>query len=441
MTRMRRVRSMLCILVTVTLVITSLGPAPTASEADGRYIVIYADGISPVLSPALSLLGVKVIHVLSLINALAIQIPLSLVVGDIVELLLSDPNVAGVFDDPLGSAAEVAPLTSAQSTAKVFDWGMDRIKAPEAQQEVDGTPKAAVTVAVLDTGVDLDHPALKANLIQGVNTLPEGGSPDDNHGHGTHVAGTIAAVANSQATGVCDDCNIASVKVLDANARGRVSDLIKGLQWVNGKSYRVVNMSLAFPDSFPLEQAIAKLYKNGKIMVAAAGNCGTSSSVASTGAGQTSGDGGDEGGGDSGEGSTACDASTGVSYPAGYSGVISVAATTYNNQITSYSRYNPDKLEIDVAAPGGAQGDEQILSTRRGGGFDLRSGTSQAAAHVSGSIALVLQQQSHLKFGEIIGLLQATAVILVDSSTGKAYPPERQGEGLIDVWSMIQALP
>jgi subtilisin len=120
----------------------------------------------------------------------------------------------------------------------------------------------------------------------------------------------------------------------------------------------------------------------------------------------------------------------GVKYPARYPWVIAVGATDLYNQVTSYSRAGP---EVDVVAPGGSKGTERILSTIRGGGYGLGSGTSQAAAHVSGAVAVALQLAEKLSFEEVKDLLQTTAQDL-------GLPPEKQGAGLIAVDRMVDRL-
>lgn len=424
---MARLRAVVCMCMAAALIVTSVGGRlATASEADGRFIVIYLDGVSLDLEKTLlTTLGVEVTHILSLINALSIKIPLDLV-GSILQFLLSDPSVVGVYDDPLGAAAALTPITwtSPDGSGKEgFDWGMERIGAPDAQHYETG---AGVTVTVLDTGIDLDHPELSERIVACLNAIPGGTSCDDDNGHGTHIAGIIAAAVNQQGMiGAAPQAKLAAVKVLDQNAQGRASDVIYGLQWVRNKGYRLVNMSLGFRDeNEPLKRAVKRLYDKKVIMVAAAGNCNS---------GDGGGEEGDGDGGSVGETPAGCTTpQTGVMYPAGYPWTIAVAATDYYNQVAGYSQAGP---QVDVAAPGGSIASGiRIFSTMRGGAYALGSGTSQAAAHVSGAVALALQRQPSLSFEQVLGLLQTTAWDL-------GYPPERQGAGLIDVQRMVEALP
>jgi subtilisin family serine protease len=198
--------------------------------------------------------------------------------------------------------------------------------------------------------------------------------------------------------------------------------------WVYDQHIRLANMSLGFfEDSVPLERATKRLYEAGVIMVAAAGNHTGSSATTADGGGAS------EGGGDFGEGTAStCDASQlNIAYPARYPWVIAVAATDYRDWITDYSLSGP---EVDMAAPGGAQVSERILSTNWNGGYALASGTSQAAAYVTGSIALALQRYPGLSFNEVLARLRRTAWDL-------GYPEERQGAGLIDVLKLVETLP
>ena len=289
MTCMRRVRSMVCVLVAVTLVITSFGPAPAASEADGRYIVIYADGISPILPLALTLLGVQVIHVLSLINALAIIIPLDLV-GDVLQLLLDNPDVVGVFDDPVGELDYSVSITEVnRPREEIYPWGLDRINIRYVHDQMVESPGSGMTVAILDTGIDRSHPELNPQqnprIIDCFNALPGRGSCNDDNGHGTHIAGIIAAGSNRQGViGVAPVIKLAAIKVLDSNGAGHVSDCINGLQRVYTKGYHLVNMSLGFPeDNVPLKRAVDRVAGSGTIMVASVGNTNPRPSAAGEG--------------------------------------------------------------------------------------------------------------------------------------------------------------
>ena len=139
-------------------------------------------------------------------------------------------------------------------------------------------PGVGVTIAILDTGVYDNHPDLEQNIIQVYNARPGGGSSDDDNGHGTHIAGIIAARANGQGViGVAPQASLVSVKVLDSEGKCHLSDFIKGLQYVytnrNSLQIKVVNMSLGFcADREPMKRAIKSLYDSGVIMVAAAGN-------------------------------------------------------------------------------------------------------------------------------------------------------------------------
>jgi subtilisin family serine protease len=280
-----------------------------------------------------------------------------------------------------------------------------------------------VTVAILDTGIDPNHPELSGKVVTGYSAVPGESSYKDLHGHGTHMAGIIAADTNGKGiVGAAPEVKLAAVRVLDRNAKGRASDLIDGLQWAQKKGIRLVNMSVSFSDeNVPLERAIKRLNTKGMIMVAAAGNC------------QDDDDGGDEGDGDGAEeGPSACDpAQTAVMYPAAYPEVIAVAATDVDNRIARYSHSGP---ELTIAAPGGSRASKRILSTARGGGYCLGSGTSQATAHVTGGLALALQRDRKLTFQEARDLLQATAKDL-------GYPEAQQGAGLIDVEKMLRSLP
>jgi subtilisin family serine protease len=213
------------------------------------------------------------------------------------------------------------------------------------------------------------------------------------------------------------------VKVLDANGKGFLSDVLYGLQWIydnqSKKQLWLVNMSLGFStDSPALLQATQRLSDSGTLIVASTGN------RCSDDPGQ------EEGAGADGEGPT-CDTpqTTTIKYPARHPWVLAVAATDDANKITDYSLVG---AEVDIAAPGGIYKGKRILSTSIDGWYAYGDGTSQAAAHVTGALALTLQKKPHLSLHQIRTLLKNTATEL-------GYKPTQQGRGLIAVEPLLAA--
>jgi subtilisin len=432
MTRMARISLVVGVLV---LVILIGGGAFTASGQNLRKIVIFLD--STYLMVQLQVVaqsGSSMVHTLSLINALAIQLP-AVGTDQALAFLQGNPNVQGVFDDPVamvdGGIWPTCIAPAAPPVPESYPWGQEHIHVPAVQPQWQGS---GVTVAILDTGIDGTHPEFQdgsnppnSRVVNGFNALVGGGSYADDNGHGTHMAGIIAAALNSLGiVGAAPQATFLAVKVLDQYGAGYLSDFIYGLQWVhnNGSPLaKLVNTSLGFSnDSQPLMKAIQSLYTSGVIMVASAGNhCAQSPAQ-------------DEGGGDNCQGGPAltCDPSqTAVKYPAAYSWVLAVVATDVNDQVTAYSLSG---AQVDVAAPGGSKATGmRILSTSPvlKGSYGWGSGTSQAAAHVTGAVALALQKQPQQSFNDVRSRLQTTAV----------HNPPQGDVGLINVDNMLQALP
>lgn len=252
------------------------------------------------------------------------------------------------------TAEQRAFATVPTQPAQVLPWGINRIDAEYAWPA--GYQGSGVKVAVVDTGIDKTHPDLAAHIAGGVNFVPKSARrpPDpnawnDDNGHGTHVAGIIGALDNTiGVVGVAPDCRLYAVKVLNKNGSGYVSWIISGLTWCINNGMQVVNMSLGTTVDVPsLHEACDQAAAAGIKLVAAAGN-----------------DGGP------------------VNYPAAYSSVIAVAATDRYDARPYWSSYGP---EIFVAAPG-----VSIYSTYKGSNYATMSGTSMAAPHVTGTLALNL---------------------------------------------------
>ncbi|MHB0980987.1 MAG: S8 family peptidase [Thermoleophilia bacterium] len=239
-----------------------------------------------------------------------------------------------------------------------------------------------MNVAVFDTGIDLDHPDLAANIEGGYMAITNNDlyrynrSYDDDNGHGTHVAGTIAAVDNLYGVvGVAPAADLYAVKVLDKYGSGWMSDIARAVYWAiathadanPNNDIQVINMSLGSNDpSTTLRTALADAEAAGILLVAAAGNDGAA-----------------------------------VDYPAAESQVIAVAATDSSNRVPSWSSQGP---QVELAAPGAA-----IVSTYRGGLFAWKSGTSMATPHVSGAAALVWAARPWLTAAEVRAVLDASA--------------------------------
>ncbi len=257
-----------------------------------------------------------------------------------------------------------------------------------------GSGAKPVIVAVLDTGVDVNHPDLRTRLVSGINMLNPLKSSRDSDGHGTHIAGIISALTNNK-TGIAGVAGMAPVKVMpvkvfDGNEGSDVS-ISNGIIWAVDHGARVINMSFgSYSKSEVLNEAIDYAYKKGVVLVAAAGNW----------------------------------ASEEVSYPAAVSRVIAVSAIDNKNNISEFSSYGP---LIDICAPG-----EDIYSTfwdpYKGSTYTEMSGTSMASPMVAGLAALLLTKNPKLTNDEIRQIIEVSATDLGDSGWDTKY-----GHGKINV--------
>jgi len=287
-------------------------------------------------------------------------------------------NIDGVVltdEDP-----EVAP---SEQDAKWL-WGIKRVKAPETWNTTTG---AGVKVAVVDTGIDYSHPDIAPNYVGGYNAINPDADPLDDHGHGTHVAGTIAGAGEDKIVGVAPKASLFGVKVLDARGGGSYATIIAGIQWAVENKMDIVNMSLGGPSVPALEEAVKNAYAAGVTIVAAAGN----------------------------------DPRAEVSAPAMYPETIAVSASAHDDSLAFFSTTGP---EVDFIAPG-----HEIDSTWPGGGTNRISGTSMATPHVSGLAALAVSMGASGPEG-VRAALRRAAVPLEGLSA------EQQGYGLpeADKW-------
>jgi major intracellular serine protease len=257
--------------------------------------------------------------------------------------------------------AEIISVFEALST---IPENLDVIRARDVW--VQSKQGEGITVATLDTGVEKDHPDLKENIIGGYNfTEDDNGDTNiftDYTGHGTHVAGIIAASDDGVGiVGVAPKSKILALKVIDKNGSGSYDNLIKAIQyateWVgpNGERVNVINMSLGGPKPNDLlHKVIKEARQKGIVLVSAAGNQG---------------DGNEE--------------SFEVSYPGYYKEVIQIGSITIDQKPSVFSNTN---VNLDFVAPG-----ENVLSTHLNGRYAQLSGTSMAAPYVAGAAALILK--------------------------------------------------
>lgn len=341
---------LLAVVVALAILLMSAAGVAAVSVSQSRQIVVFSDEVvnRPAREAIIRATGGILIKHLDLINASAVLLPpqaeMALRLNSQIKRIDPDVEVQALpHRDPSPTPAPVQTLP----------WGVDRIEADQAWATSSGT---AVKVAILDTGIDLDHPDLAVNVKGVYNAIRPRRSADDDNGHGSHVAGTVAAVHNSTGVvGVSHTAHLYAVKVLDRYGRGFISDVIEGLDWAVANNMQVVNMSLGTgSDILSFHDAVDRVNQAGIVQVAAAGNDGGA-----------------------------------VDFPAAYPPVIAVAAVEQNADGTlAAASFTSRGAEVDLSAPG-----HSIYSTYKNGGYSTASGTSMASPHVTGSAALVLTTQ------------------------------------------------
>lgn len=315
-----------------------------SGQEEQRLIVVFKDGLSQEKQDeAIRLAGGKKLKNLDLINGRVVN------ANQAERARLSNsPGVARVDEDFLVEV--LGKITKPVATLQPIPWGVSAVKAPAVWPR---NTADAVNIGIIDTGISQSHPDLLGNIAGGANIITPGAYPADDNGHGTHVAGIIAALNDTQGVvGVAPKANLFAIKVMGPDGSGYMSDIINGLGWAVQSHMQVVNMSLGTDNDYlPFHEAVQQTVAAGVTIVAAAGN--------NSGA---------------------------VIYPAAYPEVIAVSATDSRNRLASFSSRGP---EVDLAAPG-----VSILSTYLNNGYAIMSGTSMASPHVAAAAALSIASKA-----------------------------------------------
>ena len=354
-------------------------------------------------------LGGDVSNVFTIIPAISGRLP-----AKAIEALKNNPQVEVVEPDYLVQALEYSAENELGNS-----WGAEHINADAALTT--GYSGEGVKVAVLDSGVNFNHADLSDNFVFSANELgydfvSDDFFPEDVYGHGTHVAGILAATSNGfGVVGVAPNAQIVALRVLDGNGEGTASTIIEALQWIQNYNavhpdspIRITNNSYGTgSNSSQLGAAFDVLASSGVLHIGSAGN----------------------------EGSAAGNGNN-VGYPARYESVVAVAAVDKNNQRASFSSTGSD---VEIAAPGVA-----VLSTWKDGTnfagpqpfsfagyageyFIEANGTSMASPHVAGVAALLMAADPSYTAEAVRNKMNQTALDLGDAGKDKLY-----GYGVVD---------
>jgi len=317
----------------------------------------------------------------------------------LIEALSRNPSVEYAEPDHVVTAATADQYFGSQyalqNTGQSFTntAGTLAVAAGTPDADVDAVEAWALTkgagtkVAVLDSGVANDNPDINSKVVARAN-FTNGETGDDNYGHGTHVAGIVAATENTQGVaGVCPECTILDGKVLNDSGVGSSSGLADGINWAVSNGAKVINMSLGVRASRTLETAVNNAWNKGVVLVAAAGNGGNQTKI----------------------------------YPGAYPNVIAVGATDNKDAKASFSTYGASW--VDIAAPGvnvysTFPNHTFVLGTqnKRSFGYDVGNGTSMSSPIVAATVALAWSVQPGAANWTIRDKVQLTA----EKKTGQA---------------------
>ncbi len=299
---------------------------------------------------------------------------------------------AGTWDEPdvIVRALDLQSTTQPRRAT----WNVVAVQAPSLWDQTEGED---VAIAIVDTGVDLDNPGLRVR--GGYNAIEPGEPPEDDNGHGTHVAG-IAAGKWDTGTGVAPQAAVLPVKVLDSQGVGSLSDVVDGLHWCLQRQAPIINLSLgASQATQSMKAAVEALWKAGLLVLAAAGNAGPRCNT--------------------------------VAYPAKWPETVAVAASTQASSIATFSSRGS---QVDIAAPG-----QSILSLWLDGTTRYLSGTSMATPHVSGVAALLWSVVSRTS-GSRRQPRDLIQPLLEGSNRLPDFPSVAQGHGLVQALNSFNIL-
>lgn len=375
------------LLVIISLLLASLIVPAGAAQEKNEKIPVLINFKEKTDTELVKAHGGNVKYEYTIIRAVAAELP-----QQAIDALSKNPNIAFIEPD-----------AKAQILADEIPWGISRIDATRAQSS--GFTGNGIKVAVLDTGIDYNHPDLKANYLGGYDFVNADNDPMDDHSHGTHVAGTVAALNNEIGVlGAAPHAGLYAVKVADSSGSCSYSNIIAGINWAVNNNANIITMSLGgTSSSSTLQNACDSAYSKGVVLVGAAGNSGGA-----------------------------------VIYPAAYSSVIAVSAVDSTNTSPSWSCYGP---QVELAAPG-----VSIKSTMPGGLYGYKSGTSMATPHVTGTVALLISTDiagtaydanNNGKWdpAEVRSRLQSTATDL-----GTAGKDDYYGYGLVNAYAAVRNL-
>lgn len=373
------------------------GAGNSQAQTYQTVLVHFAEGTTPEMRDAVvAAMGGELVSWMHQIQVAEIRLPVQEGVVTAALPAMAAEMVTYAENDMVVQAAGVS-YSDPDLNDAAMNYGLAQVSAMDAWSVITGSPE--IVIAVIDSGVKLDHPEFAGRLTPGYDFVNNDEFADDDMGHGTHVAGIIAAALdNGQGVaGVCPNCRLMPVKVLNENNMGTWSQLAKGILYAVDNGAQVLNLSLgAEVSSETLAAAVQYALDHDVVVVAAAGNMGSDVPF----------------------------------YPAALDGVIAVGAITNTTERWARSNFGPN---IDLVAPGSLIYSTYYDLNNLYGGYTYMSGTSMAAPFVSGVAGLLLSANRELSAQQVYESLLAGAVDLGAAGWDVDY-----GYGMVSAMAALQ---
>lgn len=373
------------------IAVVSLGSSFAGDFVPGRVLIKPADAADEnAVQGSLSAAGAREIGRVPQIGVRILQVP-EKAEARVIAALSKNPNFEFAEPDYIANII----LTPNDPYYSAYQWHLPRVSAPTAWDTTTGS--AAVTVAVVDSGVQATHPDLAGRVLAGYDYVNSDSDPADDNGHGTAVAGVAAAQGNDGigVAGAAWNVSILPVKVMNSSGSGSYSAIASGITYAADRGARVINLSLGgTSSSSTLQNAVSYAWNKNCVIIAAAGNNGNSTTV----------------------------------YPAAYPNVIAVSATTSSDALASFSSFGSF---VDLSAPG-----QDITTSWLGSSYVTISGTSFSSPLTAGVAALALSVNPTLSNAQVNSLLTSNA-----DDLGAAGYDVYFGAGRLNAARVVAAVP